>query len=612
LIIGFLGGVGSAVLFGRSITRRMDLLRINARALRLEAPLLPAVPARDEIGQVEKELEVTSELLAERSEKLRQSEGQLRAVIDNTRAGVYIKDLKSRFLLANPRCAEVFGASPERLLGKAPADLYPAERAAEVRANDERVMTEKRAMEFEEKVTYGGTEHIFLSVKVPLLDKNGEVYGLCGVSTEITERKRAEDLSRQQQEELEQRVHERTASLEQATQSLRQESEERRETNEELVRTQAQLLQAQKMEVIGTVASGVAHDFNNVLTAIMGYATLLLHEGADAAEVRATEILRAAQRAASLSRQLLGFSRAQPFEPQIVGIRQAIEESESMLRRVIGDSVELRTSIERGVGAALVDPAQFEQLLMNLVVNARDAMPTGGKIIITACRHRAVPHQPENIPPAESWVSVSVADEGSGIPAAVRARIFEPFFTTKAKGQGTGLGLATCAMIAERSGGWIECESDLGKGSTFTIYLPRVEKLDAPQPVRHEIPTASGEETILVVEDEPVVGEIVGLLLSNLGYKVLTAENGEAAERLVAEKGAEIDLILTDLNMPRMNGHELIERLVRINPEVRIILTSGNDPQSDDPDSPPLEFDFLPKPFTRQSLAEKVRQVLEA
>ncbi|HEY1583411.1 MAG TPA: ATP-binding protein [Chthoniobacterales bacterium] len=343
----------------------------------------------------------------------------------------------------------------------------------------------------------------------------------------------------------------------------------------------------------------------------MGYATLLLSENVAQVEERATEILRAAQRAASLSRQLLGFGRVQPYTPQVVGIRNALTQSESMLRRVIGDTIELKTLIDNGVGAVSIDPAQFEQLVMNLVVNARDAMPHGGAIVIAARRRTNVPRRPANLPPAESWVSVSVTDEGSGISREVRARIFEPFFTTKAPGQGTGLGLATCAMIAERSGGWIECESEPGRGSTFTFSLPRIEKRILAETVRDEVPTASGGETILVVEDEPAVSEILALLLQNLGYKVLTAENGEAAERVVVQRGRQIDLVLTDLNMPRMNGRELIDRLTRLNPQVRVILTSGNDPAIDDPTADPLAVDFLPKPFTREILAEKVRQVLE-
>jgi CheY-like chemotaxis protein len=259
----------------------------------------------------------------------------------------------------------------------------------------------------------------------------------------------------------------------------------------------------------------------------------------------------------------------------------------------------------------MADPAQFEQLLMNLVVNARDAMPGGGVIRINAQLHSPNAAEPMHVPHSAGWVGISVCDEGCGISPEMLGRIFEPFFTTKAPGQGTGLGLATCAMILERSGGWIDCQSQLGKGTTFTFYLPCAEEALEIQTARPEIPCATNQQTILVVEDEPTVGEVVAMLLGNLGYNVISAENGEIAERIVAERGSEIDLVLTDLNMPRMNGRELVQRLREINPRVQVILTSGNNPAHDQPSAQPLEFDFLPKPFRQQDLALKVHQVLE-
>jgi CheY-like chemotaxis protein len=282
-----------------------------------------------------------------------------------------------------------------------------------------------------------------------------------------------------------------------------------------------------------------------------------------------------------------------------------------MLRRVIGDTISLRTVIERRVGTVRADPSQIEQLLLNLVVNARDAMPTGGRITIALQQRTGEKSLPNNGEQGAEWAEVSVTDEGTGIPPEVQRRMFEPFFTTKRPGQGTGLGLATCVMIAQQNHGRLEFTTAPAKGTTFSLLLPCVpEAATAPRLPREEL-SAPGHETLLVVEDEPAVGEIMALLLRDLGYNVITAENGEAAERAIAECEREIDLVLTDLNMPRMNGRELLERLSRNNPRVRVILTSGDQDLLDEEKEQSLEVDFLPKPFTRQGLAEKVRTVLE-
>ncbi len=613
LALGFLGGLLAALLFGQSIARRMETLRMNARAMRLGATLPPTEGAFDEIGQVERELETTSQLLAERSEKLRQSEAELRAVIDNTTALIFVKDLESRFVLVNRQFRETFGVTPDSALGKAPEQFYRRQLAQEIRAHDLAVMESGRPDEFEEKIPIAGEIRTFLAVKVPLLDGKGRAYGICGIATDITQRQRATERLRESHSTLEEHVGQRTAALQQATRRLAEESSHHRQTADILEKTQAQLLHAQKMEVIGAVASGIAHDFNNILTAIMGYASLLM-VGLPREEQReghAAEILRAAERAAALSRQLLAFSRAQPYQPAVFRLEQVVRESESMLCRVLGDTITLRTEISSEVGAVKADPSQIEQLILNWIVNARDAMPHGGQIAIAARVVTEARNRPETIPDASRWVALSVIDEGEGIPPEVQSRMFDPFFTTKRPGQGTGLGLATCMSIAQRSGGWIDCESEVGKGTTFTLFLPRADEPVTPLRKKTTPKQVAGRETILVVEDEPAVGEVVALLLRDFGYQVLTAENGEAAERVIAAHAGEIDLVLTDLNMPRMNGRELMERLTMNNPGVRVILTSGNDDLLDERSAQSLEVEFLPKPFTGHGLAERVRQVLD-
>ena len=612
LALGFLGGIAGALLFSRSIARRMELLRLNARALRLGSPLLLSPIASDEIGEVERELEITSALIAERNEKLRQSEAQLRAIIDNTTAIIYVKDLEGRFQLVNRQMEQVFEMPAERFLGKKCHQLFSKEFADKLTLNDREVLSSGQPREFEEQILYRGQLRIFLSSKVPLLKAEGKPYALCGISTDITERYRAAETLQQAHDQLEERVSQRTAELEASHLRLQEESAHHQQTAETLKSTQAQLLQAQKMEIIGNVASGIAHDFNNILTAIMGYASLLLGKRGvpPPGSEHAAEIMRAAERASALSKQLLGFGRIQPAEKKVIALQDIIRGSENMLRRVLGDTISLRTMIERDLGTVRANPSQIEQLLLNLVVNARDAMPTGGRITI-ALRHRAESTvTPNDSEKTADWVELSVSDEGTGIPPDVQRRMFEPFFTTKRAGQGTGLGLATCAMIAEQNHGRLDFTTVPAKGTTFMLLLPCAgEPITAAPVVEGEVAPA-GHETLLVVEDEPAVGEIMALLLRDLGYHVITAENGEAAEQAIAHCEREIDLVLTDLNMPRMNGRALLERLSRNNPHVRVILTSGNEDLLHDENGQKLEVDFLPKPFTRQNLAEKVRSVL--
>jgi signal transduction histidine kinase len=428
------------------------------------------------------------------------------------------------------------------------------------------------------------------------------------------ERKAVTDALRQSRDELEERVHARTRELEQTNAALLDQVAARERTAAALNSSQEQLLQAQKMEVLGQLAGGIAHDFNNILTAIMGYGTVLLAQVAaeERDESHIAEILRAAQRAAGLSKQLLGFSRHDPYEPTVLSVGGVVRAVEKMLRQVIGDRIILRTDISADAGAIEADSGQLEQVLLNLAINARDAMPSGGTITIAARRTVLRPGEVKIETDARDFVALSVRDEGTGIPADVLPRIFEPFFTTKRAGQGTGLGLATCRAIADRSGGWIACDSEPGKGTVFTIFLPRVAEEERSTDTRRQLNGAlpTGTETVLVVEDEPMVGELVALLLKNLGYDVVQAEDGQQAEEALDARDRQIDLVLTDLNMPRMDGRELVRRLSRVNPDLKVILTSGNDVDDLD-DETDIAFNFMPKPFTLPTLAQKIREVLD-
>ena len=381
---------------------------------------------------------------------------------------------------------------------------------------------------------------------------------------------------------------------------------------------EAQLLQAQKMEAVGQLAGGVAHDFNNLLTVILGSADLLLDTlGPDHPErEEAEEIRKAGLRAADLTRQLLAFSRQQVLAPQVLDLNEVVATMDKILRRVIGEDIDLRTVPSRDLRAVRADPGQFEQVVMNLAVNARDAMPSGGKLTIETAnveldeayaREHAVELKPGH------YVMLAVSDTGIGMDVATQARIFEPFFTTKAKGKGTGLGLATVYGIVKQSGGHIWVYSEPGHGTTFKIYLPRVEDAAAPaKATPASIPSLRGSETILLVEDQEEVRRLARRVLEARGYAVLVAASGAEALQVAAAHTGPIHLLATDVIMPGMSGREVGLRLAPARPETKVLYLSGYADESIVHHGV-LEpgIAFLQKPFTAEALGRKVREVLD-
>jgi PAS domain S-box-containing protein len=395
-------------------------------------------------------------------------------------------------------------------------------------------------------------------------------------------------------------------------------SRERRAAEEALNESQRQLLHSQKMEAVGRLAGGIAHDFNNMLMAIGGHAELLRTEPAMPASCRwqADEIHKASERAAGLTRQLLAFSRKQVMQPRPLSVNAVITDMEDMLRRLIGETIRLRTSLSPGVGVVRADPGQLEQVLMNLVVNARDAMPGGGTVTLETGNvmldgEYAGLHD-EVIP--GPYVMLAVADTGTGMDAAVRQRIFEPFFTTKPQGKGTGLGLSTVYGVVRQSGGHVWVYSELGKGTTFKIYLPREDAPHEPAESPALLPTLErGSETILLVEDDQVVRELLRMFLQRQGYRVLGAGSGGDALRVAESAGGPPDLLLTDVVMPGMSGRELAVQVRERWPGVAVIYMSGYTDDAIvhhgvlDPGS-----EFIQKPVSPDVLAHRIRAVLEA
>jgi PAS domain S-box-containing protein len=506
---------------------------------------------------------------------LRDNEALLQAIVDHAPALIYVKDLDGRYLLVNRQLAARLGRDPGAILGKTDRELYPRELADANRALDERVAA--GSIVETEEVGYDGAR-TYLAVKAPLSDGAARIYATCGISTDITERKRADATLR---------------------------------------RTEEQLRQAQKMEAIGNLAGGVAHDFNNLLSAILGYGSLLMDEMniGDPRRSDLEEIVRAANAAAELTHQLLAFGRKQILQPRVVSLNDTVARMEKMLRRLIGEDIELTLMLLPDLGAAMVDPNQIEQIVLNLAVNSRDAMPHGGKLTIETANveldeRYVADHAGVS---AGDHVMLAVSDTGVGMAPATQERMFEPFFTTKEKGKGTGLGLATVFGIVRQSGGHIWVYSELGVGTTFKVYFPRVPGVATEAAPRASIVTArGGTETILLVEDDERVRTVARTILRRLAYRVLEAHSVGDALLLCEQHPETIHLLLTDVIMPRMSGRQLAERLLRLRPSMRVLYMSGYTDNSIvhhgvlDPG-----VEFLEKPISPEKLARKVREVLD-
>jgi nitrogen-specific signal transduction histidine kinase/CheY-like chemotaxis protein len=381
---------------------------------------------------------------------------------------------------------------------------------------------------------------------------------------------------------------------------------------------ESQFLQSQKMETVGRLAGGIAHDLNNLLTILMGYSQLSLFglEEDNPLKGNLQEIKSATERAAQLTNQLLAFSRRQVLNVMVLDLNAIVQGMEKMLHRIIGEDIELITNLAEGLGRVKTDPSQIEQVLLNLVVNAKEAMPNGGKVILETDHvelDESYARTHINVIPGR-YVLLSVSDTGCGISPEVKERIFDPFFTTKGKDKGTGLGLSTVYGIVKQSGGHIWVYSEPGQGTTFKIYLPRVdEEADAlpEKDERGELPR--GSEIILLVEDDPSVRSLAARVLREQGYTVLEAADGEEAMH-IAHKPIikEIHLLLTDVVMPHMGGKELVQSFKTLYPSVKILFISGYTDKAVSLQALLVsEFPFLQKPFTPMDLAKKVRKVLD-
>lgn len=526
------------------------------------------------------DLEASANERRRAEEALRESEERFRQMYDEAPVGYHELDREGRIIRVNRRELEMLGYTEEELLGR-PVWKFVVEEEMTRQVILAKITGDVSFHETFER-TYRRKDGTTLPALIEdriIRSKKGRITGIRSMIEDITERRRAE---------------------------------------EALQKSEEQLRQWQRVEAIGRLAGGVAHDFNNLLMTIKGCSELLLG-GLDPRDPRreeVEEIQKAAERATALTRQLLAFGRRQVLQPQVLDLNEVVANVDRMLQRLIGEDIQLLTVLDPELWPVKVDPGQIEQVIMNLAVNARDAMPGGGKLTIEtanvildegyARRHVSVKPGP--------CVMLAVTDTGSGMDKETQSHLFEPFFTTKRTGEGAGLGLSTVYGIVKQSGGNIWAYSELGQGTTFKIYLPRVEEaVKTYRPKTAPAVSPGGSETILLVEDEEAVRTIVSKILQNRGYTVLEAHHGNEALQICERHEGPIHLMVTDVVMPQVSGRELAERLTLLRPEIRVLFMSGY------PDNAIVHHGvlgagtaFLQKPFTLNALECKVRELLDA
>jgi len=541
----------------------------NGELVHVESTANPIVTDQGRIGFVAVQRDISDRKITEAA--LRQSERRYRTLAEAAQDSIFIVDRDARITYANAVSCERFGVRADEAIGKHLEEVFPRGPAEEMWREVSSVFTtgERRSCEVSLDTPRG---MMWLETwLVPMSTIGADPDAVMGVARDVTGRKQLE----------------------------------------------RQFLQAQKMEAIGQLAGGIAHDFNNVLTAILGYSELVLERIGDDAGLAADmqEIKKAGERAGRLTRQLLAFGRKQALVPQVLELSAVLHEIERMLARVIGEDVHVDIVAPSNVDCVKVDPGQIEQVIVNLAINARDAMPQGGRLHIETA-NLAVgaggdPGHPDV--PAGRYVVLTVRDSGCGMPPDVVAHAFEPFFTTKPVGKGTGLGLATVYGIVKQSGGQVAIDSAPGRGTTVTVYLPSAGEPASPHQASGVAASPTGTETILVVEDEPGVRHLMHRTLEAAGYSVLKAQTVADALAFALDRDRRIDLLLSDVVMPDLSGPDVAQRVIRLHPEVRVLYVSGYTNQIPlDAGALSRRAAFLPKPFTPQVLAAKVRECLDA
>ncbi|MBN1292051.1 MAG: response regulator [Candidatus Latescibacteria bacterium] len=512
-------------------------------------------------------------------EILRESESKYRTLIENIPQKIFIKNRDSVYVSCNRNFANEFHIDPDDIAGKSDFDLFPREMAEKYRTDDRRIMESGQTEEIEEKYIKDGNELWIWTVKTPIRDEKNTITGVLGIFWDITERRRAEDEQRKLKD---------------------------------------QMIQTQKMESVGRLAGGIAHDFNNMLGVIFGYVELALLQ-IDSnhplySEIR--EIQKAAKRSAELTRQLLAFARRQPISRKVLDLNETMTGMLKMLHRLLGEDIEIILNRGDDIWLIKMDPSQLDQILVNLCVNARDAIAGVGQVVIEtnnmvfdkiSCR------QLKGLLPGE-YIKLSVRDSGCGMDEETLKHIFEPFFTTKSSSKGTGLGLATVYGIVEQNDGHINVISEPQKGTTFELYFPRhIAPAEQGRTPDHTVSAIPGQKiTVLLLEDEPQLMKLVRMMLESLGCQVLSAVTPHEAIQLAKEHVGEIHLLMTDLVMPEMNGKDLSKCIRELHSHVKSLFISGYTADViGTQDLLEEGVHFLQKPFTMNDLASKVREVMD-
>jgi PAS domain S-box-containing protein len=592
--LGLLGGVFATLLFMTRIGSRIRILEGEARDVAAGRTIAHEVVGDDEIARLERTLQETSELLTQRAQELHNAHSDLEArvelrtaelqdanealrlsndvreaLVQSSPLAIWAIDPDGRVTFWNPAAERIFGWSEADVIGR-PLPVIRDADLAEYRQWLTRFAAGESLNAVERKQRRkDGSEIDVMIWTAALRDSRGRIRGTIAIDSDVSQQKLLEE----------------------------------------------QFRQSQKLEAVGRLAGGVAHDFNNLLTVIQGYADMIGIEAEDKPKLLeyAREIEYAAGRAAGLTAQLLAFSRRQTSQPKILELNEVVTHSMKMLRRVIGEDIEIVTRLDPRLCKVKIDPIHIDQAIMNLVVNARDAMPNGGRLTIETKNERLdsdYAGRQLGVGPG-LYCMLAIGDTGAGMPPETRNRIFEPFFTTKEAGKGTGLGLSIVYGIVKQSHGEITVHSELGRGTTFRVYLPIAEAPEEQDGLAHHALPPGGSETILVCEDDPNIRELVERMLGKQGYRVLATNAPADAIRIARENRDAIDLLLTDVVMPGMNGFDLAKEVTGARPEAKVLYMSG---YTDNQMTAEMQMDaglpFLQKPFTVAALSEKVREVL--
>jgi len=593
-VLGLLGGLLSAVIFNNRVSRRVRRIADDARRMARGEPIQEETGNSDEISQLSHTLKRTSDLLAAQNADLRTARAELesrvrqrtedlvatneqlqrvdeirQAVIGSSPLAIWAVDLEGKVRFWNPAAERIFGWTEEEVLDR-PLPVIADDQAAEFREWLERFGRGESLVGVERKRRR--KDGVLVDVQIwtaPLRDSAGRIHGAIAIDSDVTEQKLLEQ----------------------------------------------QFRQSQKLEAVGRLAGGVAHDFNNLLTVIMGYVEMLIVEAGDQASLvdYAHEIQYAADRASALTAQLLAFGRRQISQPKVLDLNEVVTHSIKLLARIIGEDVQVAAHLAPDLGKVRADPIHIDQVIMNLVVNARDAMPHGGRLTIDtanvildehyAGRHIGVKPGP--------YAMLAVSDTGVGMSAETRNRLFEPFFTTKEPGKGTGLGLAIVYGIVKQSAGEIMVYSEEDHGTTFKVYLPMVEVPEELAASETRLAGMRGSETVLLCEDEEHIRKLVETMLTRQGYRVLSAETPEQAVEIARRHEGDVALLLTDIVMPQKSGFDLAREIREKRPDIKLLLMSG---YTDNRVSNSWMLDsgtpFLQKPFSAASLTRKVREAL--